>query len=206
MTSRAAHWDRIFSTSEDETLGWYENYPEQTLELLQSVPKESKNRVFLSGAGTSTLVQNLLDDGHELVINDISQQALDKTASNIKASQDQVCWLNQDIGLPIDGSFEKVDLWLDRAVLHFLTQREQIEQYVLNVRQCLKPDGYLMLAEFAENGAEKCAGLPVHRYSLNLMQQYFGQNFELIKTFNYDYVAPHGGTRPYIYALFQYRP
>ncbi|MCF6240660.1 MAG: hypothetical protein L3J74_04870, partial [Bacteroidales bacterium] len=57
--------------------------------------------------------------------------------------------------------------------------------------------------QFNKQSAEKCSGLPVHRYNLHEMQQSLGSNFKTLQHFNYQYTMPGGDIRHYIYALFQ---
>jgi hypothetical protein len=67
----------------------------------------------------------------------------------------------------------------------------------------LNPAGYVLLAEFAPDGAPKCAGLEVHSYGAKEMADRLGREFTLIKTERYPYINPVGDVRPYTYALFQ---
>jgi len=60
-----------------------------------------------------------------------------------------------------------------------------------------------MLAEFAENGAIKCAGLDVKRYTELELIERIGADFELIKTEYITYINPFNQERPYIYTLFK---
>lgn len=53
-----------------------------------------------------------------------------------------------------------VGVWMDRAVLHFLTEEADIAGYFDNLQAALKAGGGAIFSEFAGNGAEKCAGLP----------------------------------------------
>jgi len=59
------------------------------------------------------------------------------------------------------------------------------------------------LAEFSKEGHPQCAGLEVHRYSLDELSKNLGTSFKLISHFNYTYTNPFGAARPYIYTLFK---
>ena len=41
----------------------------------------------------------------------------------------EIDWLCQDIAQPIQGTIPDVDIWIDRAVLHFLTDEDDIKGY-----------------------------------------------------------------------------
>ena len=63
MKSNSKHWNRIFRETADEKLGWHENDPAQTLRLLNQIPDWKASTLFLPGAGTSGLINVLLDAG-----------------------------------------------------------------------------------------------------------------------------------------------
>ena len=77
------HWNKIFSTTDNSKLGWYEEDVSQTLKFLDLLPNKENLQIFLSGAGTSLLVDTLLEQGHTLVLNDISDEALSKLKTRI---------------------------------------------------------------------------------------------------------------------------
>lgn len=60
-----------------------------------------------------------------------------------------------------------------------------------------------MLAEFSKDGAPKCAGLELHRYTVDELKTRIGEAFTLVATEPYTYINPWGSPRPYIYALFR---
>lgn len=202
MTSQ--HWDTIFSTKIDSELGWYESDISQTLRFLNSIPQDEYSKIFLPGAGTSLLVDELVARGHELILNDISEAALNKLKSRI-AMSDRIKWLHHDMSKPIPGDIPQVDMWIDRAVLHFLLEDADIQAYFDNLRSVIEPKGYVMLAEFSVVGAPKCAGLELHRYSIEEITQRLGAEFELIKHEDYMFINPLGDPRPYIYTLYQHK-
>jgi EEF1A lysine methyltransferase 2 len=83
MTTPNEHWNAIFSTQFDHELGWYEKDVSQTLKFLDQIPQSKSATVILPGAGTSMLVDELLDRGHELILNDISDEALNTLRKRI---------------------------------------------------------------------------------------------------------------------------
>ena len=56
-------------------------------------------------------------------------------------------------------------LWHDRAVFHFLTDPEDRAAYVRTLAAALAPGGHAVISTFADDGPERCSGLPVARYS-----------------------------------------
>jgi SAM-dependent methyltransferase len=205
MTELARHWNEIFAAKDDPHLGWYEADVGQTLRLLDRVPPQAGATIFLPGAGTSLLVDELLGRGAKLVLNDISNAALRKLGRRIGACTPQPVWLHHDIAQPLPTGLPACDIWIDRAVLHFLLDESAIETYFRNLRSLLRPGGHVLLAEFAPNGAARCAGLDVQRYSVEEMASRLGPEFELVRAEEFTFVNPAGDPRPYVYGFFRRR-
>ncbi|MBE9561677.1 MAG: methyltransferase domain-containing protein [Proteobacteria bacterium] len=195
------HWDTIFSNTEYAKLGWYEKDISQTLKLLNKIPAWEKSTIFISGAGTSILIDELFAKGVKLVLNDISIEALNQVKNRLNDKAEQINWLCQNITQPIQDIM--VDIWIDRAVLHFLTEESDIKRYFKNVKSTLKPNGYAIFAEFSKVGASKCAGLTLQRYSVEELSERLGSSFQLISYFDYTYTNYRGEPRPYIYAMYK---
>lgn len=196
------HWNRIFSAKADPELGWYERDAARTLEFLDAIPDLDRAAVFLPGAGTSVLADALHGRCGKLVLNDISSVALDKLRERLGDGPDLV-WHAGDVSAPLPGTVPPLDLWIDRAVLHFLLDDAQIRGYFDNLRSRLKPGGHALFAEFAPDGALRCAGLDVRRYATEDLAARLGPGFELLRGENTTFINPAGSPRPYTYALFR---
>lgn len=204
MKSSSKHWDTIFSNTEDAKLGWYEKDASKTMELLNKIPKWENSTVFLTGAGTSVLIEELHDKVGKLILNDISVEALNKVKKRLRKQKcKDIIWLCQDIAQPIRDKIPATDIWIDRAVLHFLNDESDIKGYFDNLKSVLKNGGHALFAEFSKIGAPKCAGLPVHRYSVEELSERLGNEFIPIEHHDYTFLNPWGDPRPYIYALYQ---
>ncbi|GJQ59630.1 MAG: class I SAM-dependent methyltransferase [Candidatus Scalindua sp. AMX11] len=203
MTTPKQHWNEIFNSKTDSELGWYESDVSQTLKFIDLIPESETGVVFLPGAGTTVLVDELLARGHDVILNDISNEALDKLKRRIRVNEDRLTWLHHDISKPLPDGIPQANIWIDRAVLHFLLEETVIRGYFSNLRSVIRPGGYALLAEFSTTGAPKCAGLELHRYSVEEMTERMGPQFALVKYEHYIYINPLGDPRPYIYALYQ---
>jgi len=197
------HWNRIFKRTPENKLGWYENDFSQMQKFIDLAGDIADKWVFLAGAGTSRLADHLAGQCRELILNDISSEALLITQHRLQNSRADIIWLNDDISKDIGIDDSSVDLWIDRAVLHFLTDERDIEAYFENMFKKLKPSAYAILAEFAENGAPKCAGLDLHRYSIEEIQERTSGRFNMIYFEDYIFINPDGAERPYHYSLLQ---
>lgn len=203
MKSSAEHWNSIFAATEESKLGWYEKDASQTFKLLNLIPGWEKSTIFLPGAGTSLLIEELLNKGTTLVLNDISEEALNKARKKLGEQQKKAHWLCQDISNPIEDGTPDIDIWIDRAVLHFLIDEDEIMGYFKNVTTQLKTGGHALFAEFSKSGASKCAGLSVHQYSVEELSDRLGSPFKLISHFDHTYISPYGDPKPYVYALYK---
>ncbi|QDV85773.1 putative S-adenosyl-L-methionine-dependent methyltransferase [Stieleria magnilauensis] len=202
MPSPSEHWNKIFSTKTDPELGWYEGDVTQTLKFLAQIPLGESRQVFLPGAGTSKLVDELLSRGHKLVLNDVSEEALSRLRRRVGTGE-KLTFLRHDISKTLPEGISQVDLWIDRAVLHFLLDEEDIQTYFSNLKSTIRLGGYALLAEFSLAGAPKCAGLELHRYCVDEMSRRMGPEFVLVEHEDYTYINPAGDSRPYLYALFK---
>ena len=203
MSGRRQHWDTIFAKSEDDSrLGWYERNSDQILGYLERLDLAIPSTIVLAGAGTSMLPGDLLLRGHRLIINDVSELALDTLKRRIGPNS-RASWINTDLGRPVTAALPPLDLWIDRAVLHFLVEDADRRQYFSTLQEAVRPGGYVLLAQFSKEAADKCAGLPVHRYSEEEMSDNLGADYLLIEHEIFHYTTPSGAPRPYLYALFE---
>ena len=203
MKSNSTHWNRIFHDTEDAQLGWYESDPAQTLRLLDRIPDWKNSTLFLPGVGTSVLVDVLLEAGARLMLNDISREALDHDKERLGDQAVAIEWICQDIAQPLGSNVPPIDIWIDRAVLHFLTDEDDILGYFKNVLSRVKSGGHVLFAEYPPHGVAKCAGLDLHRYSLEELSERLGSGFQVVDHYDHTHINPDGDPRPYIYALFK---
>lgn len=203
-TELKKHWDTAYLKTETQNLGWYEETPEQTWELIQKTNLPKNARILIAGAGSSTLIDFLLDKGYtNIIANDLSSEALNQLKERI-GETNHVSFIVDDLTNPEKlNTIEPIDLWIDRAVLHFFNEKKDQDTYWNLVQNLLKLDGYALIAAFNLNGAEKCCGLPVHRYSKELIAEGIGSDYDLEEAFDYTFINPKGGERPYIYTLFK---
>jgi SAM-dependent methyltransferase len=200
------HWENVYEKQPVNKLGWFEENPDPSLELIETCQLGQVASMLHVGAGATTLVDVLLKKGYEnIVANDISASALEKLKSRLGPElAGKVDWVVDDLTKPDKlNSLGSVDLWHDRAVLHFFNESAEQDAYFHLLRKLVKGKGYVIIAAFNLEGAEKCSGLPVFRYNQNMIQEKLGSDFSLIKAFDYTYLTPSGNTREYIYTLFQ---
>ncbi len=156
--------------------------------------------------GATTLIDNLIEQGYNnIVAVDISEVALNRLKEHLgekKASL--VKWIVDDITQPTYiEKWEDIALWHDRAVLHFLLEKDQQQMYLNILKRTVKKGGNLIIAAFSLKGARKCSGLDIKNYDQNMLANFLGNEFNLTEYFDYTYKMPSGELRPYIYTLFK---
>ncbi len=196
------HWNKIFENSDADELGWFEKDFSQTQFFLDKIQNWKKSTIFVPGVGTSGLIGLLLKTNAKLIFNDLSNKAIEKAKKEYSFAENKIQWICQDISSELPIKPDSVDIWLDRAVLHFLTDSKSIEGYFANVKKGVRPLGHVLFAEFSKSGATRCAGLDVKRYDVQDLSDLL-PGFSLVSSEEYNYTNPKGDNRPYIYALFQ---
>jgi len=199
------YWCGKYTDVDYKTLGWYEEESTPSIALIKDT-KVAKNAVIFNvGAGSTTLIDSLLEKGYtNLIANDISSCALNNIKKRIGAAQNKVEFITDDLVNPTQlNNLQQVDVWNDRAVMHFFIDEEDQDNYFKLLNQKVKKNGFVILSEFNLNGATTCSGLPVKRYNTKMLQEKLGKNYTLLKSFNHDYKMPSGEIRKYVYTLFQ---
>lgn len=201
-TNLKEHWNNAYLNSPEEKLGWFETDLSPTLNLVSKTGLDKSARILNVGAGSTTLIDELIKLGFDkLIASDLSEIALKKLDNRIKNSK--VDYVVDDLTEPTKlTKIENVDLWIDRAVLHFFTKNNEQDTYFELLKSKVNKNGFVILAEYNTNGATVCAGLPVHRYSKEMLVEKLGSEFELLESFEYTYFMPSAAERPYIYTLF----
>lgn len=197
------HWNKIYSKSAEENLGWYETDLEPTKRLILKTELDKSSAIINMGAGSTLLVDELLNNEYSNIIaTDISEIALKKLEDRV--GNKRIKYIVDDLTNPSELlNITKVDLLIDRAVLHFFTDKKDQTIYFDLINEMVKSNGYVIFAEYNLDGASSCAGLPVYRYSKELLSEKLGINFKLIESFNYTLITQSGAEKPYIYTLFK---
>lgn len=201
--SGKAHWERVYSASAADRLGWYEAHLRTSLAWIKALDLAPDARIIDVGGGASTLVDDLLDAGHRsITVLDLSEHALSSAQARLGNKARLVTWLEGDV-TSIDLRMHYYDLWHDRAVFHFLTTADQQQKYQDALLRALKPGGHLIIATFAPEAPPTCSGLPVQCYTREELQAVLGGEFELKLEQKEMHVTPGGVEQMYLYCHFQ---
>jgi SAM-dependent methyltransferase len=203
-TERKEHWQRIYSTKNDEELSWFQPDADVSLDLLLSPPLPRDASILDVGGGTSRLVDGLLDRGYRNVtVLDVSDAALRKSAARLGERASTVRWVPADITLWEPDQIYQA--WHDRAVFHFLTDPADRRAYRTALYRALPPGGVLVLGTFALDGPERCSGLPVQRYSEETLAGELGDGFRWISGRNIDHRTPAGAVQRFQFSRWARR-
>jgi trans-aconitate methyltransferase len=182
-------------------MGWYEPRP-STLDLVLRF-SDRTDGVIDVGGGDSQLVDALVRAGYDQVaVLDLSETALGRAKVRLGSESGKVAWICADITRWTPP--QHWDLWHDRAVFHFLVNEEDQETYKAAALDALPAGGRLIVATFAPEGPEQCAGLPVQRYDTDELAAVFAPEFELVEHHRlHPSPTDVGDTRPYIAVVLE---
>jgi ubiquinone/menaquinone biosynthesis C-methylase UbiE len=199
MGNKKTHWETVYETKPADSVSWFQPHAEKSLEIIQATGQNKHAALIDVGGGASTLVDDLLNLGYDnLSVLDLSAAALNVAQDRLGAKAATVNWLVGDItNVPLPAN--AFDIWHDRAVFHFLTEEADRRAYVAQVMRSVRPNGHIIIATFAEDGPEKCSGLPVMRYSPEALHQEFGRGFQLVSQDKETHHTPFGTDQQFIY-------
>lgn len=192
------HWQQVYTNAAD-SVSWYQPHVSVSLELIRQTGISVDASLIDVGGGASTLVDDLLAASfHKLTVLDISDAALEVARQRLGERAAGVSWIEADI-TTVQLPEQAYDVWHDRAVFHFLTTEQERRQYLQAVRRAVKPGGFVIVGTFAEDGPERCSGLPVQRYSAESLHAEFGASFELLGRAAEDHRTPSGSIQKFLY-------
>ncbi|WP_372768597.1 class I SAM-dependent methyltransferase [Pseudoalteromonas sp.] len=199
---KKSHWETVYTTKELSDVSWFQPHAVTSLKFINRLNCEKSAAIIDVGSGASTLVDDLLLNGHTNVsVLDLSGAALETAKKRIGVNAENVKWIEADI-TDVTLPKHQFDVWHDRAVFHFLTTPEERGAYIKNVLHAVKPNGHIIIATFAEDGPEKCSGLPIVRYSAESLQGEFGEHFVLKDQLHETHKTPFSTTQKFVFCHF----
>jgi len=204
MTTREQHWQHVYETKTPNAVSWYQADPAVSLELIGGLQLPPDAVIVDVGAGASVLADRLLDRGFtDLTLVDVADAALAHTRDRLGARAVDVRFVTNDVTQLNLG--RKLNLWHDRAVLHFLTDADEQARYRSVLDAHLKPGSHAIIATFAVGGPDKCSGLPVRQYDAARLMALLGEGFELVEERLEEHTTPWGSTQAFACFLVRKR-
>lgn len=204
--NRKEHWERIYETKAPEEVSWFQERPTVTLKMLELAGATPQSSVIDIGGGASRLADYLVTHGYEhLTVLDVSRAALAHAQKRLGSARDRVRWI---VGDALEARLPaRYDIWHDRAVFHFLTDAADRRRYSDRLYEALEPEGHAIIATFAEDGPDRCSGLPCVRYSPHTLEAELGlSRFRLVMSMPEAHVTPRGIEQRFQYSLLRKRP
>ena len=200
--SNKVHWDNIYGTKSPHEVSWTEDVPEISLSFIHSFNLPKTANIIDIGGGESRLASYLLDDGFvNVTVLDISERSIEKAKKQLGKRFEKINWIVQDI---IEfRAVQLFDCWHDRAAFHFLTTGEHISKYAALARQYIKPNGYMVVGTFSEDGPEKCSGLSVRRYSEVTLANELSTGFQKLNCITKDHITPFNIKQNFVFCSFK---
>ena len=147
-----SHWEHIYKTKKIDGVSWYQETPIESIELIQKFSTTNLDKIIDIGCGKGFLADNLLKLNYEnITLVDISLNALNEVKKRL--NNERLKFIETDVlNLKLE---ESIDIWHDRAVFHFITEKEGVEKYISICNKYINKGGILIIGTFAEDGPLK---------------------------------------------------
>ena len=199
---RKKHWEDIYQSKNTAEVSWFQASPTTSLQFVKEFNLPLSARIIDVGGGYSFMVDRLLEMGYRnITVLDISETAIKKAQQRLGEKADTVKWIVADAA-GFQPS-ETYDFWHDRAAFHFLTEKQEISNYVDTIRSYEKPGGYLVLGTFSEQGPTKCSGIEIKQYSEITMTSLLTDFFNKIRCISVDHKTPFNTLQNFIFCSFR---
>ena len=194
------HWENIYQTKNIDGVSWYQETPYESIELIKKFSTTDSDMIIDIGCGKSFLADNLLKLNYKnITLVDISLNALKEVKERL--NNKSLNFIETDVlNLKLERTF---DIWHDRAVFHFITNKKSVEKYISLCNEYIGEGGKLIIGTFAEDGPLKCSGLEIKRYSVENLKELFKENFEFIEGFKKLHSTPFGTRQSFTFCVFR---
>ena len=205
MFNRKKHWEGIYQDKDSHEVSWYQKMPLLSLELIKNSQLTLDDSIIDVGGGASELVDYLYGFGfRHLAVLDISKNALHSSQMRLGKTASEIEWYECDITQFTAPHL--FSLWHDRAVFHFLTDKNDRKKYINILKKTLKSGGALILAAFEIGGPEKCSGLDIVQYDVEKISAELGSDFKLLEVRSEIHITPSSIEQSFMYFHFSYLP
>jgi hypothetical protein len=199
---RQQHWNDVYATKPPETVSWFQQRADMSALMIANSGVGKDAAIIDVGGGASVLVDHLLNaDFSDMTVLDISERALAASKQRLGRRAAETHWIVSDV---LAWTPERAyDVWHDRAAFHFLTDEHDRAVYRSILLKGLHPHGMLILGTFAEDGPERCSGLPVKRWSAASLAFELGPEFRLIESLREKHRTPGAVVQPFTWTRFE---
>ena len=200
MENRKLHWEHIYQTKQPNEVSWTQDIPKTSLEFIHGFKCAKDAAIIDIGGGDSNLVDNLLAEGFEnITVLDISGKAIERAKARLGEKADKVKWVVSDINDFVPT--EKYAVWHDRAAFHFLTSKEEIDNYVAKALNAVSR--FLVIGTFSDTGPKKCSGIEIKQYSEEELEKQLANGFKKVRCVNENHVTPFNTAQNFTFCSFE---
>jgi cyclopropane fatty-acyl-phospholipid synthase-like methyltransferase len=199
---RHHHWEQVYRKHPSGAVSWHQDESTLSIQLMEKAGLEPDTRVIDVGGGDSHLVDALVRRRlTHITVLDISSTAMARARARLGPAVSHVKWIEADV-TDSHWTVDPVDIWHDRAVFHFLINPDDKARYIERAEQTIVPGGALIIATFALDGPSMCSGLPVARYSAEMIAALFHARFTLLEQVHEVHHTPTGAPQSFQWCRF----
>jgi SAM-dependent methyltransferase len=160
MGDPSVHWEEVHAGKDPGGVSWWQDEDSVWVDLVERTGVDRHAHVVDIGSGSSTLPDALITRGFtDLTLVDLSPTALARTRERLRAHvPDLDARLRTIVADVLELELHHpAAVWFDRAVLHFLTEPDDIAVYAATLHASLAPGGCAVVATFASDGPGSAA-------------------------------------------------
>jgi hypothetical protein len=189
------HWNDRYRNSGPTGVSWFQPSADWSLALVDQLQVAAETPTLDVGGGASMLIDGLLARGFsDVTVLDVSGAGLEAARGRLGDSK-AAHWIEQD--LLQWAPDRQYGLWHDRAVFHFLVDEDGRQLYRQLMTKALGAGGAFIIGTFADDGPERCSGLPVTRYSSSELASALGLQSAVLVNRRELHITPAGVTQPF---------
>jgi hypothetical protein len=202
-STTSGHWDAAYGKGA-ASRSWYQPEATESLEFIASTGAGAGASIVDVGGGASTLVDGLLQRGHQdVTVLDLAAGGMCVARERLGDQAAGVAWVVADVVAWTPG--RTFDVWHDRAVLHFLTADEDRDAYAAVAAASVAPGGWATIGGFAPDGPTSCSGLPVRGASADELAELLSGAFDPISSASVTHTTPAGHTQQFAWLIARRR-
>lgn len=192
---REKYWNNIFQTKDYTQVLWHQTTPEISLKQIEAYCKKD-DYIIDVGCGASLLVDRLIAQGYQnLFLLDASKESLDIVKKRLGDKADIPVYICSDI---VDyRPTRQFKLWHDRAMFHFLCNKQDRIRYFEIMKESLLPDGIAIINTFAVGGETECAGLSIRQYDSSTIAEELPAGLSLLNSKDFTHITPRNTEQKY---------
>ena len=117
---REAHWQNVYQTKAEQTVSWFQETPDISLDLIHATGVDKGASIIDIGGGASRLVDALMSEGFKAVsVLDLSEKALATSKSRLGPHSAHAQWIVADVTRWHPN--QTYDVWHDRATFRTMS-------------------------------------------------------------------------------------